>query len=200
MATQSERRPFASFPLIAKAKRRMWRRRFLVAMLIVVVAGSATGVVLATIANPNEARVRSVVHCTHGGTYGLQCISVRGSGLQVTSLQTSFTGSTEMLKWRIDLERYNCDPTRLMKSECPVVATWHGNAQTRQPTDPRDYVSFAQTREHAYWPTFYSLPHSFGSNLWLCTELAFFNSSTGKWVYNAAGLPDGLRACARVWV
>jgi hypothetical protein len=56
---------------------------------------------------------------------------------------------------------------------------------------------FAQSRSNGFWPTF-SLPHTFGSNVWLCTEVSVWNGSAHKWVYNGGGLAHGLRACVSV--
>jgi hypothetical protein len=69
--------------------------------------------------------------------------------------------------------------------------------RTGQPAGRRQ-VNFTQSQTSRYWPTFYSLPHTFSTKLWLCTELAVYNSSAAKWVYNAAGLLAGLRACISV--
>ena len=150
------------------------------------------------LAGANAALLSSGARCTGPTTYGSQCIDVSGSGSQVTRIRTSFRGlGLAGEKWRIDLERYSCDPVGKTKSSCPVAATWHGKLRTGRPAG-RQQVSFTQSRTSRYWTTFYSLPHTFSAKLWLCTELAFYNSSAGKWVYNAAGLPAGLRACVSV--
>lgn len=156
---------------------------------------------LAAVARPGAAAASSKRDCAPTGTYGSQCVKVWGSGRQVTQIETWFTGFPDMLdheKWRVDLERYACNPVRRAKVECPAAATWHGKIQVRRSTDARGRVQFGQSRTGRYWPTFPTLPHTFRSNVWLCTELAFYNSSAGKWVYNAAGLVRGLRACISV--
>jgi hypothetical protein len=183
------------------------------------VAVSSVAVAALAGVNAGAAMATSGVQCAQSSTYGSQCIDVYGSGLQVTDIQTWFTTpNTDFLsgkKWRIDLERYNCSPIGKPKSQCPVAATWLGNTRSGNPPvggstcitlggDPiavqqcENYGLAYADAKNGYWASFYSLPHTFGSNLWLCTELSIYNSSTGKWVFNAAGLTNGLRGCASV--
>jgi hypothetical protein len=170
-------------------------RRFLAAVLVSLGVSAVASTVTAVI---GTAQAASGHRCTPTGTYGSQCIEVWGNGRQVSRIRTSFSGLAGMLdqnRWRVDLEQYDCDPLHRPKSECPAAATWHGTV--RAATERGD-VRFAQSRQNRYWPTFVRLPHTFRSNVWLCTELAFYNSSARKWVYNAAGLTHGLRACVAV--
>jgi hypothetical protein len=128
---------------------------------------------------------------------------VRGSGRRVTEIQTSFNDTAMFWpnsRWRIDLERYNCNPIGRTKAQCPTVAGWHGKTRTGIRTPGNRYppqVRFAQSRSNGYWSTL-SLPHTFRSNGWLCTEVAVYNSAQKEWVYNAAGLTRGSRACVSV--
>jgi hypothetical protein len=183
------------------------RRRFLIAAPIVLAAAA-----------PSTALANSGVQCASSSTYGGQCISVYGSGLKVTDVQSWFTPpSTSYLsgrKWRTALEDYNCDPIHNTKSECPVYQEWYTAAHSGNPPHNstacagisgeglsyqycQDYgVAFAQA-SFGDWSGF-SVPHTFGSEKWMCTELQVYNSTTGKWVYNAAGLQYGLRACVDV--
>jgi hypothetical protein len=177
--------------------KRRSKRRFLVSVLVALAAGGVAATLGAS-ARASTVPDSSSRKCTLDGTYGSQCIEVWGSGRQVSRIQASFSGLAGMLdqnRWRVDLERYDCDPVHRRKSECPAAATWHG--AVRAATDLGD-VRFAQYGRNRYWPTFVSLPHTFGSNVWLCAELAFYNSTARKWVYNAAGLIHGLRACVAV--
>jgi hypothetical protein len=192
-------------PLIAEAKRRARRRRLLVvaAFLVVIAAGGLPLRGAFARAGASPALASSGVQCTPNTAYGSQCVEVRGSGLTVAQIRTSFDDTPLLwpnLKWRIDLERYGCDPIGKTKSMCWATATWHGEAREGVPTPGNRYppdVHFAQSRSGGYWSSF-SLPHTFGSNAWLCAEVAVYNRATGKWVYNGRGLAHGLRACVSV--
>jgi len=203
MAMYLPRLPIQVDPLIAEAKRRARRRRLLavaVGVLAVAALGSFVRWELAG-AEASAATAGSGKQCAGPTTYGSQCIEVRGSGRRVTAIQTWFDNTGLFwpnAKWRIDLERYNCNPIDTTKPTCGTASTWHGKSRTGDipgPGNSARSAHFAQFRSDRYWPTF-SLPHTFRSNVWLCTEVAAY--ARGRWVYNAAGLPTGLRACAAV--
>jgi hypothetical protein len=165
-------------------------------LLLAAVGSPASGAVPSP--GADAAHVSRAARCAGPTTYGSQCIEVSGSGPQVTGIRTSFTGlDLSGERWTIDLERYDCNPVGRTKATCPVGAIWHGRLRLGEPAG-RGQVSFTQSPTSRYWPTFYSLPHTFSARLWLCTEVAVYNSAAGKWVYNAAGLPAGLRACVSV--
>jgi hypothetical protein len=126
---------------------------------------------------------------------------MHSSGLRVEKIQTWNweVAALTPVTWRMDLERYVCDPIGKKKSACSAAVTWHGRARTGVPIVNRRALTphLVQSRSHRYWPTF-TMPHTFRANAWLCTELAIYNTATHTWVYNAAGLPHGLRACVTV--
>jgi hypothetical protein len=177
-------------------KRRARGRPASALLLIVLITASVGALAWAALAGSDNTLGR---RCTGFTNYGSQCIELSGSGLRVSVIRSSFTDTAALVdeNWRIDLERYNCDPVGETKSQCPAAMTWHGSPRAGAPAGQQQ-VSVAQSGESRYWPTFYSLPHTFASNIWLCTEVAVYNSSTMTWVYNAAGLPSGLRACASI--
>lgn len=189
--------------LIAEAKRRARQRRLvaLVALLVVAAVGSFAVWELAG-ANASARAVGGGNRCAKSSTYGTQCLDVLGSGRRVTAVRTSFD-DTGMFwpdsRWRIDLERYSCNPSGKPKVVCWPAAIWHGRVLTGTPIVDRaaQPLRRAQSRSGGYWPTL-SLPQTFRSNGWLCTETAVYNRTTGRWVYNGAGLPHGLRACVSV--
>jgi hypothetical protein len=193
-------------PLIAEAKRRARRRRFLVAAAVALAAvgvGTLAQWELSG-ANASAASFTSGTQCAGPSSYGLQCIdlrgSVRGSGVRVERMQTWNweVAALTPVKWRMDLQRYGCDPIGQAKWMCSAAKTWHGRARTGVPIVGRRALTphLVQSRSHRYWPTF-AIPHTFRSsaNVWLCTELAIYNPVRHRWIYNARGLPDGLRAC-----
>jgi hypothetical protein len=192
-------------PLIAEARRRTRRRRLFELAALVAVAAVASSLARGALAHPaaGARAFSSGKQCARSADYGDQCVVVRGSGRRVTAIQTTFTGTQMLLdnKWRVDVERYNCNPVGHVKAECPAVTVWRG--RTRPPVltpgnRVPDQVRFAQARSGGYWPTF-SLPQAFPANVWLCTEVAaYVPLRGGHWVYNAAGLTHGLRACAAV--
>lgn len=194
--------PIQLDPLIAEAKRRARRRRLLAVMAAVVAVGiGAAGWTEWSSAAASAATAGSGKQCAGPGTYGLQCIDVRGSGPRVDRIQTWNweVAALSPLRWRMDLERYVCDPIAKQKSACSAASTWHGRARTGVPIVNRRPLTphLVQSGNHRYWPTF-AMPHTFRSNVWLCTELAVYNTTTHRWVYNAAGLPYGLRACVAI--
>jgi hypothetical protein len=153
-------------------------------------------------ANASAATASSGKECAKSSSYGSQCIGVRGSERRVTAIETWFD-DTGMFwpseRWRIELERYSCDPLGEQKATCPATTTWHGRVRTGARVVDRQAqpLHLVQTRSHGYWPTL-ALPHAFRSNVWLCAEVAVHNAASHRWVYNAAGLPRGLRACVAV--
>jgi hypothetical protein len=198
------RLPFQLHPLILEAKKRARRRRFvlIVALALVAVSAGALGRWELGGASASAATTSSGKQCARSSTYGSQCVDVLGSGRRVTEIQTWFD-DTGMFwpneRWRVDLERYLCDPIGKGKATCWAMTTWHGRVLTGAEVVGRQTqpLHLAQSRTSGYWPTF-DLPHTFRSNVWLCTEVAAFNAATNRWVYNAAGLPHGLRACVSV--
>ena len=192
-------------PLIAEARRRARQRRLVAAVAVVLVAACVALPLRAvlTSATASAAVADSGKQCTESTAYGKQCIDVRGSGWSVNGIQTSFDDTTMFWpndKWRIDLERYDCNPIGKTKSNCWSTAVWHGKARTGDIAGPGNTAlgaHFAQSRRNAYWPAF-ALPHAFRSNVWLCSEVAVYNRARGRWVYNGAGLSHGLRACVSV--
>ncbi|MGZ4407790.1 MAG: hypothetical protein ACXVY6_03215 [Gaiellaceae bacterium] len=204
MSSCAPRLPLQLDPLIAEARRRARRRRVLAcAVLLLVAAGLTPGLRAVMSANANAAVASSGRQCTPSTAYGTECIDVRGAGLRVQRIQTSFD-NTGMFwpadKWRIDLERYDCDPVGKTKAACWALATWHGKTRTGAVIGPRNTALSAhsvQSRSRSYWPTF-SLPHRFASDLWLCTEVAAYNAARRIWVYNGGGLSHGLRSCVSV--
>jgi hypothetical protein len=201
MSLYVPRLPIQLDPLIAEAKRRARRRRLTVvaAVALVALGVGALGRWQLTAVNASAATAGSGKQCTANNFYGSACVDVRGRERQLTHVQAWMTlpsnGYLGGLKWRMDLERYLCDPIGTTKSTCSAATTWHGrtrNGAWRRPLTP----NLVQSRSHRYWPTF-ALPHAFRTNVWLCTELAIRNPTRG-WVYNAAGLPQGLRACVSV--
>jgi hypothetical protein len=206
MISYIPRLPFQLDPLIAEAKRRARRRRFALAVLVVV--GASAGLLagwelVGTGANATAATANSGNQCAGPSPYGTQCIDVTGSGRQVSAIKTSYDDTALLwpnTKWRVDLERYVCDPIGKAKSACSAATTWHGRSRVGvRVVDHQAYppAHLDQSPTHRYWPGF-SLPHTFRSNVWLCTEMAFYNAATHQWVYNAAGLPHGLRACTSI--
>ena len=190
--------PFQIDPLIAEAKRRARRRRLFELAALIAVAVVASSLARGALAHPaTGARAfSSGEQCATSDTYGKQCIAVAGAGRQVTAIRTSFdlTALLYQHRWRIDLERYACDPVGSTKTKCAPAATWHSRAHESVRTPGNRYPDQVRTGS---WPSF-ALPHMFASNGWLCTEVAVYNATAGKWVYNAAGLTHGLRACAAV--
>jgi hypothetical protein len=189
-------------PLIAEAKRRARRRRLIGVTLVLVVLGvGALGRWELSGANASAATPDSGTQCAGPGTYGVQCIDLSGSGLRVEKIETWnwAVAALTPVTWRMDLERYLCDPIGKTKSACSAATTWHGRARTDVPIVNRRALTphLVQSRSHRYWPTF-TMPHTFPANGWLCTELAIYNTAAHRWVYNAAGLPHGLRACVTV--
>jgi hypothetical protein len=195
-------------PLVAEAKRRARRRRLL--GLAVVVAALGMGALAHWElggASASAATFNSGTQCAGPGSYGLQCIDVRGSvrdsGVRVDNIQTWNweVAALTPVRWRMDLQRYGCDPIGQAKWMCGPARTWHGRARTGVPIVGRRARTphLTQSPGRHYWPAF-ALPHTFRSsaNVWLCTELAIYNRTTHRWVYNARGLPDGLRACVSV--
>jgi hypothetical protein len=102
-------------------------------------------------------------------------------------------------RWRIDLERYSCDPIGKTKATCGAATIWHGKVLTGAKIVDRQTqpLRLVQSPGNGYWPTL-PLPHTFRSNVWLCTEVAVYNELAQRWVYNGAGLAHGVRACASV--
>jgi hypothetical protein len=190
--------PFQIDPLIAEAKRRARRRRLFELAALVAVAVVASSLARGALAHPAAGgRVASSGRqCAASDTYGKQCIAVIGAGRKVTAIRTSFDNTALLYqhRWRIDLERYSCNPVGQTRMKCSAVSTWHGRAHESVSTPGNRYPNRVRTDS---WPSF-GLPHVFASNGWLCTEVAVYNPSAGKWVYNAAGLTRGLRACAAV--
>jgi hypothetical protein len=189
--------PLQVDPLIAEAKRRARRRRlFAVVAFALVVAGALFARGAFAHATAGVGVASSGKQCADSSTYGRQCIAVTGSGRRLTAIRTSFdlTALLYQHRWRIDLERYTCEPIGQPKAKCAAVSTWHGRARDGVRTPGNRYPDQVRTGS---WPSF-ALPHTFASNGWLCTEVAVYNAAAGKWVYNAAGLPHGLRACAVV--
>jgi hypothetical protein len=204
MSLYLPRLPLQLDPLIAEAKRRARRRRFIVvaALALVAVGVGALGRWELSGANASAATASSGKQCARSSTYGSQCIDALGSGRRVTEIQTWFDDTSMFWpndKWRIDLERYICDPIGKTKTTCSAASTWHGRVLTGARVVDRQSqpLHLAQSRSNGYWPTF-PLPHTFRSNVWLCTEVAAYNAATHRWVYNAAGLAHGVRACISV--
>jgi hypothetical protein len=204
MELRVPRLPFQIDPLIAEARMRARRRRFVVAAALFL--GAAASLVASwevLSANASAATTSSGKQCAGPSSYGTQCIDVSGSGRHLSKIRTSYSDTALLwpdTKWRVDLERYVCDPISKTKSACWPATTWHGRSRVGvRVVNHRAYppAHLVQSPEYRYWPTF-SLPHTFRSNGWLCTEVAFYNASTHSWVYNAAGLPHGLRACVAV--
>jgi hypothetical protein len=203
MSMYVPRLPLQIDPLIAEAKRRARQRRLaLVAVVLCAVVGLVAGWEgFGTSAS--AATTSSGTLCAGPTTYGTQCIDVSGRGRRVTGIHTSYSDTALLwpnTKWRVDLERYVCNPVGKTKAACWPATTWHGRTRVGvRVVDRRAYppAHLTQSRRYRYWPTF-SLPHTFRSNAWLCTEMAFYNASTHSWVYNAKGLPHGLRACASI--
>ena len=162
-------------------------------------AGNSFGRDALSTGNAKAAVGSSGKQCVGPTPYGSQCIDARGSGLTVTQIQTWFD-DTGMFwpnhRWRIDLERYACNPLGKTKSACWASVVWHGKTRAGDVPRPRNTALPAHFGNR-YWPTF-TLPHRFNSNGWLCTEVSVFNSAAGRWVYNGAGLSHGLRACVSV--
>jgi len=170
---------------------------------------------------PGAAMATSAVRCAASSTYGSTCIKVFGTDLTITDVQGWMTepsiGYLKGLNWRIDLEKYKCDPIGVPKSTCPVTDTWKGNVfKGDPPTQGTSCISWSfdntlttqqceniggrqVDRVNGYWPTFYKLPWTSGSHLWLCTEVAI-ESTSGVWHYNGAGNPNGVRGCTEVVV
>ncbi|HKU55614.1 MAG TPA: hypothetical protein VJP41_01185 [Gaiellaceae bacterium] len=197
--------PLEVDPLIAEARRRARRRRLagLAAVLAMVVSVGSFGWWELTGANASAATAGSGRQCAGPSTYGSQCITVTGSGLRVTAIQTSFDDTSLFwpnTRWRIDLERYVCDPIGRTKAACWPSTIWHGQTRTGVRVAghrPHPVTYLARSRNSSYWPAF-SLPHAFRSNVWLCTEVAVYNGPESRWVYNAKGLAHGLRACVAI--
>ena len=204
MSVYVPRLPVQVDPLIAEARRRArYRRLALVAAALVAAAASLlTGWELAG-TNASAATTSSGEQCAGPSSYGTQCVNVTGSGRHVTAIKTSYNDTALLwpnARWRVDLEQYVCDPIGKTKSACSATTTWHGRSRVGvRVVNHRAYppAHLTQSRAHRYWPSF-SLPHTFRSNVWLCTEMAFYNASTQGWVYNAGGLPRGLRACTSI--
>jgi hypothetical protein len=121
---------------------------------------------------------------------------ITSSGGRVTGISTSFnfTASLYQHRWRIDRERYACDPVGQTRTKCGAAATSHGRSHDGVRTPGNRYPDQVRTGS---WPSL-ALPHTFAANGWLCTEIAVYNAAGGQWGSNAAGLPQGLRACAAV--
>lgn len=201
MAVYLPRPPVQLDPLVAEAKRRARRRRLTVvaAVALFAVGVGALGRWEWTGVNASAATANSGKQCAADSSYGSACIDILGSERQVTHVQAWMTepsiGYLGGLKWRMDLERYACDPIGTTKSKCSAATTWHG--RTRNGAERRALTPhLVQSRSQRYWPTF-TLPHTFRANGWVCTELAIYNTAH-RWVYNAGGLPHGLRACVSV--
>lgn len=153
-------------------------------------------------ANARAATASSGKQCARSNTYGSQCIDVLGSRQRVTEIQTWFD-DTGMFwpndHWRIDLERYICDPIGKTKATCWAATTGQGRGDngriswiaraSRCTLHSRDTT--ATGRRSLYRDVF-------RSDVWLCTEVAVYNAATHRWVYNAAGLAHGVRACVSV--
>ena len=167
-------------------------------------AAAVSSFALWTLAGPtaSAASASSGRQCARSSTYGSQCIAVLGSGRRVTEIETSFD-DTGMFwpheRWRIDLERYICDPVGTTKATCSAATTWHGRIRTGALVVAREArpLHLVQSRSDGYWPTF-GLPHTFHSDVRLCTEVSVLNGASHRWVYNAAGLAHGLRACVSI--
>jgi hypothetical protein len=189
-------------PLIAEAKRRARRRRLAVIAVVLLGVVALSSFTRWELAGPNAsaATTSSGRQCARSDSYGSQCIGVVGSGRRITEIQTWFD-DTGMFwpshRWRIDLERYTCDPVGKAKATCPAATTWHGRifTGTRVVARRAQPLHLAQSHSH-YWPRF-ALPHAFRGDAWLCAEVAV-NATRHKWVYNGAGLAHGLRACVSV--
>lgn len=195
--------PLQFDPLIAEAKRRARRRRLAVFAAVLVGVVAVSSFTRWELAGPNAsaATTSSGRQCAKSTSYGSQCIGVVGSGRRVTEIRTLFD-DTDMFwpndRWRIDLERYTCDPIGQTKATCWAATTWHGRVFTgARVVDRRAQpLHLAQSQSH-YWPTF-ALPHTFRGDVWLCAEVAVNNVARHEWVYNGAGLAHGLRACVSV--
>jgi hypothetical protein len=188
-------------PLIAEAKRRARRRRLAVVTVAVIAAigVGALGRWELSGTNASAATAGSGKQCAANSSYGSACIDVRADGRRVTHIQAWMAGPSNGylagLRWRMDLERYVCDPIGKTKSACPATTTWHGRTRkgaARRPLTPH----LVQGRTHRYWPAF-GLPHTFRTNSWLCTEIAVHSSAYG-WHYSGGKLPHGVRACVPV--
>jgi hypothetical protein len=189
---------------MAEAQRRARQRRLALIATVLLGAAAVSSSVRWGLVWPaaEAAAASSGKQCARSNSYGSQCIQVFGSGRRVTGIQTWFD-DTGMFwpndKWRIDLERYMCDPIGKAKPACSAATTWHGRVRTgvRVVDGQTRPLHLAQSRSNGYWPTFV-LPHTFRSNVRLCAEVAVYNSARHRWFYNAAGLGDGLRACVSV--
>ena len=187
-------------PLIAEANRRRRRRLTVIAACVLFAIGlGLLGRWEFTGANASAATADSGKQCAANNNYGSACIDILRSDRQLARIQAWMTlpsnGYLAGMKWRMDLERYVCDPIGTTKSTCSAATTWHGrtrNGAARRALTPH----LVQSRTRQYWPTL-ALPHTFRTNVWFCTELAIYNL-VHRWVYNAAGLPNGLRACVPI--
>jgi hypothetical protein len=204
MSSYAPRPSFELDPLIAEAKRRARYRRLAVIAAVLVGALAVGSFARWELAGSpaTAATASSGEQCAKSDTYGSQCIEVLGSGRRVTEIRTSFDNTTMFWpkkRWRVDLERYVCDPIGNTKATCWAATTWHGRILTGARLVGRSAqpAHLVESRSNGYWPTF-AVPHAFRSNAWLCTEVAVYNSTSRRWVYNAAGLAHGLRACVQV--
>ena len=179
MSVYLPRLPLELDPLIAEAKRRASRRRLVIVAIVLLAAGiAAFGQWELSGATGRATTTDSGKQCAGPNSYGLQCIDVLASGLRVDKIQTWNpvaawqTGGTRM-RWRMDLERYRCNPIGKTKSMCPAATTWRGRVRTGVPIVDRRALSphLIQSRRHHYWPTF-ATPHTFSTSVWLCTEVA----------------------------
>jgi hypothetical protein len=125
--------PLQIDPLIAEAKRRARRRRFAVAAAVLLAtAASLFASWQAVGANATAAPTSSGKQCAGPSSYGTQCVDVTGSGRHITGIRTGYSDTALLwpnTKWRVDLERYACDPIGKTKSACWAATTWHGRSR-----------------------------------------------------------------------
>jgi hypothetical protein len=163
-----------------------------VAVMAVVIAGAYW---LATLSSPKPDG------CVTKDAYGIQCTRLSGSGLTVSGIEAKYTygNFVDGHRWTFETTVYSCDPRGVAKRECSPEQTTYGSAQRGNPRHLESLCTIAGDivpTQDCSGSLNFPLPRTFTSSRWLCTELAI--RVHDKWADNAAGYPEGARACREV--
>jgi len=173
---------------------RAWTRLILAVAAIGIVS---LGVVI-VVGAPASTRT-----CARSPDYGTQCETLSGRGLTVTGIKAQFTTAPDFFTQLVstfEATTYRCDPRGRSKTECPPEQRTYGTLHRKNVRNTADTIC-SDAAAHAggnrcSGSLLFSVPRTFSGARWLCVEIAV--RLNGRWVDNAAGLPQGDRACRHV--